>query len=155
MHKQQHIDGDHNQQLGNNSTVININADKRDAVVTEAQAFKLRKLVIELNESYQEIKTFDHKMAIWNELHDYCQTPAPADGERRSRYRLIPQSQYYRAIAFLTTKLLNHECKMSHDDLALIEQLNSEINQLKQTINNLRKPLSFWQWLKQRLFKDK
>jgi len=134
--------GNSNQQA--NGNIVNIGKETKDPTITEAQAFTLRELVIQINESYQDKTTSDHKINIWNKLHDYCQTPAPDKDDRRSRYRLIQQSQYYRAISFLQKMLIkNLKAQKNITDVKRIAiekrnlELTTEISELNNKLSTL------------------
>lgn len=75
------------------------------ACISSAQARQVRWLV----DAIEAILNGDNKpisaAEIWADLHDYCHTPAPLPNERRSQYRLMPETSFYRAKSYLLEKL--------------------------------------------------
>ena len=104
--EQQKIKGNANHQT--NAKVVNNYHGPiplpQEPCITESQAFQLRKLVDEIVESTHPFAHQDAKISLWNKLHDYCDTAVPLATDRRSRYRLIPHTKFYRALSFLQEK---------------------------------------------------
>jgi hypothetical protein len=102
----QHIKGRSNQQA--NGDIHNHHYGSGvEITITESQGIQLRDLVNEIDLNHQTCMSGgDKKFELWNALHDYCYTPVPAQNDKRSRYKLIPHTQFYRALSFLQNRLI-------------------------------------------------
>ncbi len=100
----QAIDGNENQQA-NGHIYNHYSNTPAVACISNAQAHQLRWLVNTIESLLNSYGKPTSAAEIWADLHDYCHTPAPLPNERRSQYRLMPETNFYRAKSYLLEKL--------------------------------------------------
>jgi hypothetical protein len=101
----QDISGSANQQAGGDIYNHTYPAAPAVACISGAQAFQLKWLVDNIDFLLTGYSKHSSTGQIWADLHDYCHTPAPLPGEKRSQYRLMPASTFHRAKSYLLEQM--------------------------------------------------
>ncbi|MDO6488254.1 hypothetical protein Q4503_11115 [Colwellia sp. 6_MG-2023] len=128
----QGISGSSNQQAGGDIHNHHYIAGS-NSVISNSQALELRELVNKICSNTLLVHPQKNpEVMLWIDLNDYCNTPVPPPKDKRSRYRFIPQQQFYRALSFLQKKLIaSMEAVITNTEKTIQSNITGPVSQIK------------------------